>query len=290
MVELAQYIVNGISQACVYILLASGLTLIFGVLRVPNFAQGHLFMLGAYAVFFFTTSLFMNYWLALVLTTLSMGILGLLIDRLIFDPVEKAPEINKLVVALGLLMILEGTAMYFFGSYIRFLVTPYSKLILSFAGISIKLQRLIIIMGTIVIMVSLQFFIKWTTIGAALEATAQNRIGALLCGIKTARFASMAFVIGTALAGVAGALVGPALLIMPTMGMSPLLIAFSAVIFGGLGSIPGAILGALVMGLVESLASGYISGTYSGVFIFGIMILVLLIKPTGLIGRSSERP
>jgi len=290
MAELAQYTVNGISQACVYILLASGLTLIFGVLRVPNFAQGHLFMIGAYAIFFFTTSSYLNYWLALVLTTISMGILGLLIDRLIFGPVENAPEINKLVAALGLLMILEGLAMYFFGSYIRSLITPYSRLILSFAGISIKLQRLFIVMGTIVVMGSLQFFIKRTTIGAALEATAQNRVGAMLCGIETGRFASMAFVIGTALAGVAGALVGPAVLIMPTMGMGPLLIAFSAVIFGGLGSVPGAILGAIVMGLVESLASGYISGTYSGAFIFGIMILVLLIKPTGLMGRSSERP
>lgn len=254
---------------------------------MPNFAQGHLYMVGAYIAFYLVVSFFMNYWLTLVLATIGMGIIGLWIERLIFRPMQNAPEVNLFVAAMGLLMILEGIALNFFGPYIKWLTTDYTKNALTFAGLTLQFQRLIIIMGTIIIMVALQVFVKKTTIGATIEATAQNREGAMLCGIKVHRVATMAFAISTAMAGIAGVLVGPAVQIMPTMGIGPLLIAFSAVIFGGLGSIPGALLGSLVMGLVESLASGYVSGTYSWVFIFGIMILVLLFRPTGLLGRIT---
>lgn len=244
-------------------------------------------MLGAYIAFYLVESFFINYWCALVLVTIGMGIIGLLIERIIFRPMQNTPMVNLFVAALGLLMILEGIALYFFKSHIRFLHTPYTERILTFFGLTIQFQRLIIIVATIIIMVCIQLFVKRTTIGATLEATAQNREGAMLCGIRVDRVAALAFAIGTAMAGVAGVLVGPSVQIMPTMGMGPLLIAFSVLIFGGLGSIPGAMLGALVMGLVESLGSGYVSGTYSWVFIFGIMILVLLFRPTGLLGETS---
>jgi branched-chain amino acid transport system permease protein len=275
-----------VSQACVYALLASGLTLILGVLGVPNFAHGHLYMIGAYITFYMVMQFFLDYWLALVIATIGLGIMGILIERLIFRPLQDAPEENLFVAAMGLLMILEGYALYFFGPHIKWVSTPYSKTLLAFAGVTVQFQRVIIVIGSIVVMVALELFVKKTLTGATLEATAQNRVGAMLCGIKVGRVAALAFAIGTALAGVAGALVGPVVQVMPTMGMGPLLIAFAAVIFGGLGSIPGAMLGALVMGLVESLSSGYISATYSWVFIFGIMILVLLFRPSGLLGRK----
>ena len=163
------------------------------------------------------------------------------------------------------------------------------KLVLSFFGLALPLQRLIVIIGTFVVMLALQIFIKKTALGAALEATAQNREGATLCGVKVGLIAALAFAIGTALAGVAGVLIGPAVLVTPTMGMGPLLVAFSAVIFGGLGSILGAVLGAFSLALIESLASGYISATYSMVFVFGVMIVMLLIRPTGLLGREIWR-
>jgi len=268
-------------------MLASGLTLVFGVMGVPNFAQGHLYMLGAYSAFFLVMSYSINYWLALILVTIGMGVIGLLIERIIFRPTREGPEVNMFVAAMGLLMILEGIALYFFGSHTRWLVTSYTSDVLTLAGLTLQFQRLIIIVGTLVVMASLQLFLKKTTTGATLEATAQQREGAMLCGIKVGRVFAIAFAIGTALAGLAGALVGPAVQIMPSMGLGPLLIAFSAVIFGGLGSVTGAMLGALVMGLVESLASAYISGTYSWVFIFGIMILALLFRPAGLLGRAS---
>jgi branched-chain amino acid transport system permease protein len=288
--ELGQYLLNGISQGCIYILLASGLTLVFGILNVPNFAQGHLYMVAAYIGFYTVMSYGVNYWLALILATLALGILGLVIYALLFYPMRNAPEVNLFVAAMALLMILEGVALYFFGTATKFFVIPFTRSVLSFAGLALPLQRLIVIAGTLVVMVALQLFIKKTTIGASLEATAQHREGAMLCGIKVTQVSAMAFIIGTGLAGIAGVLIGPAVLLEPTMGMGPLLVAFSAIVFGGLGSIGGAVLGAFILGLVESLASGYVSAKYSLTFVFGIMILMLLFRPKGLLGREVWRP
>jgi branched-chain amino acid transport system permease protein len=290
MAEFFQYILNGISQGCIYILLASGLTLIFGIMNVPNFAQGHLYMVGAYFGFYMVMSLAMNYWLAMILATVALGFIGLLLFKFVFYPMRDAPEVNLFVAAMALLMILEGAALYFFGTETKWFVVPFSRKVLTLGELSLPVQRVIVILGTLVVMMSLQLFIKKTSIGATLEATAQQREGAMLCGIKVARVSALAFMIGTGLAGIAGVLIGPAVLLEPTMGMGPLLVAFSAIVFGGMGSIPGAILGAFVLGLVESLASGYISATYSLTFVFGIMILMLLFRPKGLLGKETWRP
>jgi branched-chain amino acid transport system permease protein len=281
---------NGVAQACVYILLASGLTLVFGILNVPNFAQGHLYMVGAYIGFYLVMSSLLDYWLALVLATVALGVAGLIIYFCVFYPLRNAPEVNLFVAAMALLMILEGIALYFFGTEAKWFITPLSRRVLSFCGLALQVQRLVVIAGTAVVMATLQLFIKGTTLGAALEATAQQRQGAMLCGIRVSRMSALTFLIGTALAGVAGVLIGPAVLLTPTMGMGPLLVAFSAIIFGGLGSIPGAVLGALVLGLVESLASGYVKAAYSLTFVFGIMILTLLFRPSGLLRKEVWRP
>ncbi len=290
MVEFGQYLLNGISQGCVYILLASGLTIVFGILNVPNFAQGHLYMVAAYAGFYMVMSFGMNYWLALVLATVLLGVFGQIIYSLVFYPMRRAPEVNLFVAAMALLMILEGIALYFFGTATKWFIIPYTRSVVTFGSLAIPLQRLIVIVGTIIVMLALQLFIKKTSTGAALEATAQHREGAMLCGIKVTRISALAFIIGTGLAGIAGTLIGPAVLLEPTMGMGPLLVAFSAIVFGGLGSIGGSVLGAFILGLVESLASGYISAKYSLTFVFGIMILMLLLRPKGLLGREVWRP
>jgi branched-chain amino acid transport system permease protein len=171
----------------------------------------------------------------------------------------------------------------------KWLVTPFSRDVLTFAGLALPMQRFILMVATLIIMVGLPLFIKKTTLGASLEATAQDRVGAMLCGVKVKKVTAFAFAIGTALAGVAGVLIGPATNIVPTMGVGPLLIAFAAVIFGGLGSILGAVVGSFAMSLVESLVAGYFSAAYSDVFIFGIMILVLLFRPSGLFGKEVWR-
>jgi branched-chain amino acid transport system permease protein len=232
----------------------------------------------------------MNYWLALVLSTVALGVVGQIIYTFVFYPIRKAPEVNLFVAAMALLMILEGIALYCFGTSTKWFIIPYSRSIVRFAGLALPLQRLIVIVGTLVVMVLLQLFIKKTTMGSALEATAQHREGATLCGVKVTRVSALAFIIGTGLAGIAGTLIGPAVLLEPTMGMGPLLVAFSAIVFGGLGSIGGSVLGAFILGLVESLASGYISAKYSLTFVFGIMILMLLFRPKGLLGKEVWRP
>ncbi len=290
MAELAQYLLNGISQGCLYVLLASGLTIVLGIMNVPNFAQGHLYMVAAYLGFYMVMSYAMNYWLALVLATFALGILGLLVYFFVFYPVRNAPEVNLFVAAMALLMILEGGALFVFGTETKWFLIPWSRSVLSLGSLSLQAQRVIVIAGTAVVMLALWVFIKRTSLGAALEATAQHREGALLCGIKVSRISALAFIIGTALAGIAGVLIGPAVILEATMGMGPLLVAFSAIIFGGLGSIAGAVVGSLVLGVAESLASGYISAKYSLAFVFAIMIVMLLFRPKGLFGKEVWRP
>jgi len=259
-------------------------------MNVPNFAQGHLYMVAAFLGFYMVMSYAMNYWLALVLATFALGFVGFIVYFVVFYPIRNAPEVNLFVASMALLMILEGGALCFFGTETKWFLIPWARGVLSLGGVCLQVQRLIVIAGTLVVITALQLFIKKTSIGAALEATAQHREGALLCGIKVSRVSAIAFVVGTALAGIAGVLIGPAVLLMPTMGMGPLLVAFSAIIFGGLGSIGGAVVGALLLGLVESLASGYFSAIYSLIFVFGIMIVTLLLRPRGLFGREVWRP
>jgi branched-chain amino acid transport system permease protein len=288
--ELTQYLLNGISQGCLYVLLASGLTILLGIMNVPNFAQGHLYMVAAYLGFYMVMSYGMNYWIALVLATFALGIIGLLVYFLVFYPVRKAPEVNLFVAAMALLMILEGGALFVFGTETKWFLIPWSRSVLSLGNLSLQAQRAIVVAGTAVVMLTLWVFIKKTSLGAALEATAQHREGAMLCGIKVSRVSALAFVVGTALAGIAGVLIGPAVLLEATMGMAPLLVAFSAIIFGGLGSIAGAVVGSLVLGVAESLTSGYISAKYSLAFVFAIMIVMLLFRPKGLFGKEVWRP
>ena len=147
MVELAQYLLNGISQGCVYVLLASGLTIIFGILNVPNFAQGHLYMVAAYLGFYMVMSYSMNYWLALVLATFALGILGLIVYFLVFYPIRNAPEVNLFVAAMALLMILEGGALYLFGTETKWFLIPWSRSVLSVGSLSLQVQRVIVIVG-----------------------------------------------------------------------------------------------------------------------------------------------
>jgi branched-chain amino acid transport system permease protein len=290
MAEFAQYIVNGVSQGCVYILLASGLAIILGILNVPNFAQGHLYMVAAYLGFYMFTLFGMNYWFALVVATFALGLVGFVIYYLAFYPMRNAPHINLLVAAMALLMILEGTALLVFGTETKWFQLPWARRVITVGGVSLQLQRIIVIIGTFLVMGTLEFFIKKTRFGMALEATAQRREGALLCGIRVNRMSALAFVVGTALAGIAGVLIGPAVPLTPTMGLGPLMVAFSAIILGGLGSVAGAVIGALGLGIVESLASGYLSATYSLVVVFSLMIITLLLRPKGLLGKEVWRP
>lgn len=281
--EILQQVLNVLVLGSIYCLVASGLTLVYGIMHVPNFAQGNLYMAGAYVVFFLGSAFRINYWFVFLATIIIMGAVGLVIERLCFRPVRDAPHVNSFVIALGVLMAIEGLIVILFGADYKEVRPPWKK-ILDFYGVTIAGQRLLVILGTFLVMAILQFFIKRTKTGMGLDAMSQNRELALMVGVNVNRMSLLAFVISTGLAGVAGALMAPVCYVYPAMAMTPLLIAFAAVIFGGMGNLTGAVLGSFIMAGTQVFSIQYFSAVISDIAIFGIMIAVLIFRPKGILG------
>ncbi|MGB7574635.1 MAG: branched-chain amino acid ABC transporter permease [Thermodesulfobacteriota bacterium] len=280
---LPQTIINGIMLGSVYAMVALGLTLIFGILEIPNFAHGALYMIGAFIAFFCITSLGVSYWIALVLSLAALFIAGMVIERFIFRPFYKQPHVSSFIVAVGLILILENGALVLWGADFRRISPPNSGII-NLLGITVTFQRLIVILFAALLIIAIHLFIKKTRLGAAIEATSQNREGAQLMGINTSFVGQVTFGLGTALAAVAAVLVAPILLISATMGESVIAMAFVIIILGGMGSFIGAVVGGYVIGLLETLVSTYVTSYYVEALIFGVLVLVLAVKPTGLFG------
>lgn len=268
-----------------YAIVAVGLTLVFGILQIPNFAHGHLYMLGAYITFFLMTLYGFGFWTALVTSMVVLGLIGMLIERVIYRPLQDRPHINSFISAVGAMIILETSVIVFWGPQGRRIPNPYPDIFELF-GITMSYQRLLVIVAAIVLIVLLQIFIKKTTTGTTIEAVAQNREGAMLVGINVNRVSSLTFAISTATAAAAASLVAPIFMISPTMGALLGMKAFVIVILGGLGSIPGAILGGYILGILEAVGGGYLSAAYKDVYAFGALILILSIRPTGLFGKE----
>jgi branched-chain amino acid transport system permease protein len=282
-----QQLINGIILGSVYALVALGLTLIYGILHVPNFAHGMIYMLGAYVSYFLVVDYQLNFFAAVGLSMIIVAGLGVVIERVFFRPVQGASPINAFIAALSLLIILENGAVLLWGAEFR-KFPPLLDQQVSFWGISITLQRLLIAVTTVLLILVLQLFVQKTLVGRTIRAVGQDREAALLLGVSPNRVGSMVFALGSALAAAAGSLIGPIFLVHPHMGMAPLLKAFAVIILGGMGSIPGAILGGLILGMVEGLGAGYISTEYKDLFAFGTMVAVLSIKPSGLFGRAER--
>jgi len=272
----------------IYALIAMGVAMIYGVMNVPDFALGAKAMLGGYVAFFFTASFHQAYWVALAGSIVMLAILGLGVERFIFRPIAKAPPINGFISAFGLLLVFENFALIAFGSSYRRILSPYDRQVIHIFGASLTMQRLLVVLIAIVLMVALHLFIKFTALGTAIRAVAQNRRGALLCGIHTERIAGVTMAIGSALAGVAGALVGPVAMVYPSMGDTLIVKAFVITILGGMGSIFGAIIGGYILGLIEALGAMYISVDYKDAFAFAVLVLVLAVRPQGLFGKAAR--
>lgn len=287
MILFFQQILNGIMIGSVYSLMALGLTLIYGILHIPNFAHGNKYMLGAFISLTLVSLFKINYWLAILLSMVVLALIGLLVERYIYLPLRDQPHINSFIAAIGLLLLLEGIAFAIWGGeWHRF---PFAyRQNLNFFGITITLHRLLVIVAAAVLILLLQLFIKKTTLGWTIEAVAQDREGAQLVGINVQWVSGMAFAIGTALAAAASSLIAPVYLVYPAMGSLPLIKAFVVIILGGMGSLPGAVIGGYLLGLIESLAGGYISMIYADLFAFAVLVIVLAIKPTGLFGKKAE--
>lgn len=281
-----QQILNGIMLGSTYAVVALGLTLVFGILHIPNFAHGHLYMLGGYVTFFFITLLGFGFWTAMLSSVIIMALVGVLVERIVYRPLRDQPHINSFISAIGALMFLETFVIVAWGPQGQRMPNPYPNP-MEIGGIILTQQRLLVIIAAIVLIVLLQLFLKKTTPGTTIEAVAQNREGAMLVGINVNRVSSMTFAISTATAAVAASLVAPIFMISPSMGALLGMKAFVIVILGGLGSIPGAIFGGYILGLIEALGGGYISADYKDVFAFGALILILAFKPTGLFGREE---
>jgi branched-chain amino acid transport system permease protein len=272
----------------IYALIAMGVAMIYGVMNVPHFALGAKAMLGGYVAFFMTAFFHQAYGLALVGSIVVLGLLGLGVERWIFRPLTKAPGINSFISAFGLLLVFENFALIAFGTGYRRILSPYDRQMIRIFGANLTMQRLLVVIIAIVLMIALHLFIKYTALGTAIRAVAQNRRGALLCGIHTERIAGVTMAIGSGLAGVAGALIGPLAMVYPTMGDTLIVKAFVITILGGMGSIIGAIVGGYILGLIEALGAMYISVDYKDAFAFAVLVLVLAVRPQGLFGKTHR--
>lgn len=288
-----QQILNGLAMGSVYSLVALGLTLIYGTMHVPNFAHGHLYMLGAYVTFTMMTVVGVHYWLAALTAIAALAVVGVILERLVFGPLEDKPVINSMIAAVGLMLFLEALAQLIWGADYRRLDSPYGEVV-QLGALAITQQKLILIGAAVTLMAALLVFLKRTTLGAVIEAVSQDREGAMLVGINVRRVTMLTFALSAALAAAAAALVAPTQLIHPNMGLFVTIKAFAVVVIGGMGSIPGAILVGFALALAESLGPTYLARAFEGVpaaeyqnlIAFVLLALVLAIRPTGLFGKE----
>ena len=286
-----QQILNGLTLGSIYSLVALGLTLVYGILHIPNFSHGALFTAGAYAAFFAAGTLGANYWVALVFAAAITAGIAVLSERLVFSRLRDKPPLHDMIAAIGLLLVLEAVAQAIWGADFHRLREPYPGIwqwLRINAGLIMPIQRGIIIAGAVILMVALHLFLTRTTTGATIIAMAQNREGASLVGIDLTRVSILTFAISGALAAIAAVLFVPISLVSPTMGHLVILKAFVIIILGGMGSVPGAILGGMVIGLVESFGAFYVSTDMKDVIAFAALVLILSLRPEGLFPSYSR--
>lgn len=285
MIEFFQQVINGIAIGGVYVLIALGLTIVFGILGIAHFAHGSISMFGGYLTFFFVVVQGWPLSIAIIVALIVGLILGVAIEFLAYRPVRKASHINAFIVALGLTMMVEGLNLQFFGHEQVVIPTDFSR-VFNIGGVTVPELRLYVILAATLLIVAMTLFVDRTKTGQAIRAVAENRDAAILMGVNVKTIPIIVFSISTALGVAAGVMVGSLFAIAPGIGEGLVVKGFAVLILGGLGSIPGAIIGGLVLGITEALAAGFISSAYKDVIAFVVMILVLLVRPEGLMGKA----
>ena len=283
---LLQSTASGILIGGVYALVGIGLTIIYGVMRVINFAHGELLMIGMYLTWIIFTSFGVDPFLSIAITIPAMFLFGAFLQRVLINRVLNALPQNQILLTIGLGLVLSNVVMLIFTSDYKIITTRYSSSTINLASLPVSTPLAISLLITAVITAILYVFLLKTDTGQAIRATAQDRDAAQLMGINVKRMSVLAFGIGTALAGTAGALVSPTYYIFPQVGGAFTLKAFVIVVLGGMGSVIGATLGGIIIGVTESLAAIYVSSGMKEVFVYVLFLLVLLFKPSGLLGRS----
>jgi branched-chain amino acid transport system permease protein len=290
---LLQQLVNGITLGGVYALIAVGYTMVYGVIQLINFAHGEIYMFGAFLAFALVTVFNVPFFMAAVLAIMICACFGIVLDIVAYRPLRKAPRLAALITAIGMSLFLQNLALMIWGGEIRsyprdVLPKVFFTNAISFGDVVISWTQVFILSVTVVFMASLHFIIHRTNIGIAMRAVSQDKTTAALMGINVNRVISFTFCIGSSMGAVAGILVGLYYnAIFHMMGFIMGVKAFAAAVLGGIGSVPGAMLGGGLLGIAEALGAGYLSSAYRDGISYGVMILIILFKPSGLIGRST---
>ena len=291
MIGFISYLVNGISLGSVYALIALGYTMVYGIAKMLNFAHGDVIMIGAYVAFTAVSGMGMPPVVGVLLSVVACTVLGVLIERIAYKPLRKASKLAVLITAIGVSYLLQNLALLIYGSEQKAFPTIVALPTVHIGGVYIDGITLATLVVTAVIMVALSLFINKTRMGKAMRAVSEDKEAAELMGISVNRTITVTFAIGSALAGVAAIFYGAAYTyIRPTTGAMPGIKAFTAAVFGGIGSIPGAMLGGILLGVIEQLSKTYISTLWADAIVFGVLVVVLVVKPTGLLGKKiSEK-
>ncbi|MCZ8042769.1 MAG: branched-chain amino acid ABC transporter permease [Beijerinckiaceae bacterium] len=285
LIEILQQTINGLAIGGVYVLIALGLTTVFGILGIAHFAHGSISMFGGYLTYFLMTGQGLPLIAAIPIALVAGVLLGVLVEMLAYRPVRHANHINAFIVALGLTMMVEGINLQFFGHEQIVIPTTLSR-VFDINRVTVPELRLYVILSAILLVVAMMIFVEKTKTGQAIRAVAENRDAAILMGVNVTTIPLIVFGISTALGVAAGIMVGALFAIAPGIGEGLVVKGFAVLILGGLGSFPGAILGGTVLGITESIAAGFISSAYKDVIAFAVMIIVLLVRPQGLLGRA----
>ena len=286
--ELLQHLANAAIMGGTYALLGIGLTLIFGIMRIVNFTHGELYAFGAYMMVLFVARTGVNFYLAIPIAIAAGAALGAVIELVLLRPKRDADIDTTMLIMIGAWIVMQNTEVLIWGSVAKSVPTPFGNAPLVLGPVSISWLRVVVLGVALLLIAGVYFLIQRTRLGKAMRATFQDSATAALMGVRVNRIYTMTFAIGSGLAAAAGALLGPVFVVTPNMGDLASLKAFAIVILGGLGNITGATIGGFILALAEEIGAGYISSGYRDAMGFVIIILVLLIKPTGLFARSER--
>jgi len=280
-----QVIFNGLVLGSTYVLIAFGLTLVFGIMRLFNFAHGELYMLGGFITYYVVVKLHLNFFVGMVAAIILMAVLNGLLDRLVFRRLRRRVIHASFMASLALTMIMTTGALVVFGEEARSIPSTFPG-VLHIMGASLPRERLSVIISCLIFIGILHFFVQYTRPGMGLRAASQDSEAAQLQGVNVDHCCALSFVVGGALAGAAGAIISPLFFLSPLMGSPATLKALVVIVLGGLGSIPGAVVGGLLLGLIESTAMTFIGG-FADLIGWGMVVLLLIFRPWGIVGHAD---
>lgn len=292
MMSFISYLVNGISLGSIYALIALGYTMVYGIAKMLNFAHGDIIMVGGFTVFTAMSTSWCPVWLSVIIGIAVCTVLGVVVEKLAYKPLRNAPPLAVLITAIGMSYLLQNVALLIFGSASQsFTSVVKNASPVTLGGVTISMETILSIVVSVIIMIVLTLFINKTKVGKAMLAVSEDKGAAQLMGINVNGTISLTFAIGSALAGVASVLLCSSYpQISPYTGSMPGIKAFVAAVFGGIGSIPGAMIGGVLLGVIENLSKAYISSQLSDAIVFIVLIIVLVVKPTGIMGKKiSEK-